>query len=401
MEVPLLAGVIIISAVVVLILLVRTRRYQRTIAELREAARAQRENANNLSAQSSAAFLERNALIQTVYDPVIFVDNLRRITAMNAPARRLCNCEPGISLIEATRSYELDALAGDAIKGESELPREFILNSRLYRTHAAPVGKGALLVLHDVSELQRLGRARRDFVANISHELRTPLTALRLLIDTFRFSYPDMPPAQQRLLSQMNDQTEALTQLVQELSDLTQIESGQMPMRMVGASLHDAAETILSRLQPQADRAGLTLINNIDEDAYGLFDPEQIRRVLSNLMHNAIKFTAQGSVTVFTCDGEEATHAISRLNVDPAAPEINLEEVIVIGVRDTGAGIPKEELPRIFERFYKVDRARGHAGTGLGLAIAKHIVEAHGGRIWAESALSKGTTFYFTLPRDG
>jgi two-component system phosphate regulon sensor histidine kinase PhoR len=122
--------------------------------------------------------------------------------------------------------------------------------------------------------------------------------------------------------------------------------------------------------------------------------------VLSNLLHNAIKFTTQGSITVFVCSNEEAARALSRLKTDPIAPEQNLEEMLVMGVRDTGVGIPKEALPRIFERFYKVDLARGHAGTGLGLAIAKHIVEAHGGLIWAESALSRGTTFYFTLPRD-
>lgn len=399
MEIAFLA-VIVISAIVVFILLERTRRTQRTITELREAAREQRERATRLSAQLHATTAERDALIQTVADPVIFVDNARHIAAMNAPARRLCNTDAGVSLIEATRSFELDALAGDAIRGESELPREFILNSRLYRAQASQVKKGALLVLRDVSELQRLGRARRDFVANISHELRTPLTALRLLIDTFRMSHADMPPAQQRLISQMNDQTESLTQLVQELSDLTQIESGQMPMRMVRASLHDMAQTAITRLQPQAERAGLALINNVPEVAYGLFDPEQIRRVLSNLLHNAIKFTPQGSVTVFLCEGDDATRALSKLPFDPSAPAINLEDVIVMGVRDSGAGIPKEDLPRIFERFYKVDRARGHAGTGLGLAIAKHIVEAHAGRIWAESALGKGATFYFTLPSE-
>lgn len=400
MEVALFAGIIIISAVVVFILLGRSRRDQQTIAALREAARIQRESASQLGSQVHTASAERNALIQTVSDPVIFVDHMRRITAMNPPATRLCNGGEGLSLIEATRSYELDALAGDAIKGESELPREFILNNRLYRGHASPVDKGALLVLRDVSELQRLGRARRDFVANISHELRTPLTALRLLIDTFRLSNPDMPPAQQRLIAQMNDQTESLTQLVQELSDLTQIESGQMPMRMVRASLHEVAQMAISLLQPQAERAGLELINSTRADALGLFDPDQIRRVLSNLLHNAIKFTPQGSITVFTCSGDEAVRAISLIPFDPTQPDIDLDDVIVTGVRDTGAGIPKDELPRIFERFYKVDRARGRAGTGLGLAIAKHIIEAHGGRIWAESALGKGTTFYFTLSRE-
>ena len=139
---------------------------------------------------------------------------------------------------------------------------------------------------------------------------------------------------------------------------------------------------MLARLKPQAERAKLQLVNEIDLETRALFDENQVQRVLSNLVHNAIKFTASGSITVFTSDAHSSA------------------DYIAVGVRDTGVGIPSEELPRIFERFYKVDRARGQAGTGLGLAIAKHIVEAHGGQIWAESALGKCTTFFFTVPRE-
>lgn len=124
--------------------------------------------------------------------------------------------------------------------------------------------------------------------------------------------------------------------------------------------------------------------------------------MLTNLVHNAIKFTPQGSVTVFIGTPEETAARLRMLA--QRLPDVQLppsEEVLLVGVRDTGVGIPKEELTRIFERFYKVDRARGKGGTGLGLSIAKHIVEAHGGQIWAESELGKGTTFYFTLLREG
>jgi two-component system phosphate regulon sensor histidine kinase PhoR len=400
MDIGLTIGIILVSFVVVLTLLLRANRYARGLEDLRETTRQLRNQSADLRKQFDACSTERNTLIETVFDPIIFVDSYRRITALNAAAVRL-GCEVGRTLIEAMRSYELDNLAGETIEGVSELPREFILNNRLFRAQAARLNDGAVLVLRDVSELQRLGRARRDFVANISHELRTPLTAMRLLLDAFRAQSPDISPTQQRLLNQMNNQTESLTQLVQELSELTQIESGQMSMRMVRASLREAAATAITRLLPQAERAGLTLTNEVDENVVGLFDPDQIGRVLSNLLHNAIKFTARGSVTVFAACGEEAERLLNAPKREPAGDGLNASDVIVVGVRDTGAGISREELPRIFERFYKVDRARGQAGTGLGLAIAKHIVEAHGGRIWAESTLGKGATFYFTLPKEG
>jgi len=400
MEPFLFVAIIAISFIAVIVLLVRNNRYVQQIDVQRIEARQLHNQIAELNTQISANTDTRDMLAEAVLDPVVFVDSDRHVTHANAMAARL-GCVVGQSLIEATRSFELDSLAGEAIANKSELPREFMLHNRLYRAQAAHLNKGAVLVLRDISELQRLGRARRDFVANISHELRTPLTAMRLLLDTFRADKNSVTPAQERLLAQMNDQTDSLTQLVQELSELTQIESGQMPMRMVRASLHEVAQTAITRLQPQAERAGLALTNEIGNDTKGLCDPEQMRRVLSNLVQNAIKFTASGSITIFVRTDSDADTLLRVLRDDPSAPDLTSEDVLIVGVRDTGVGIPKEELPRIFERFYKVDRARGQAGTGLGLAIAKHIVEAHGGRIWAESQLGKGTTFYFTVPREG
>jgi len=403
MNTAIMIGVIAVSCIVVVILLVRVNRAADDIAHLSEALRQTRRRLDELSAELEGCQAINDALAETVFDPVVLVDADRRVVACNAVADRLGICKIGHSLIEATRSYELDSLAGDALDGRAELPREFVLYNRLFRAQASRFAGGAVLVMRDVSELQRLGRARRDFVANISHELRTPLTAMRLLLDTFRAESANITPAQQRLLGQMCDQTESLTQLVQELSELTQIESGQMPMRMVRASLHEVTSTAIMRLLPQAEQAGLRMINAVPEALYGLFDPDQIRRVLSNLLHNGIKFTPQGSITVFTLSDEEADCQLQKLKASLGNVDVDLtsEDVLVVGVRDTGVGIPREELPRIFERFYKVDRARGQGGTGLGLAIAKHIVEAHGGRIWAESTLGKGTTFYFTVPREG
>ena len=365
------------------------------IAQLQRARRAERaliSKGSTRDLQSQLALLEHQAattntalaaLAETMPDPIFFVDGQHRITFYNSAAKKLLgdDCVPGRTLMEAARSHELDALATEVRVGEDER-REFTLHSRLFRSYVGQLSNGALLVLRDVSELQRLGRARRDFVANISHELRTPLTAIRLLADTLRQASP-VTPQQDKLLVNIGDQTVALTQLAQEMYDLSLIESGQLPMRMVVASVQDSAASVLARLKPQAERAGLQLVNEIDLEARALFDENQIQRVLSSLVHNAIKFTASGSITVFI------------------SSQYSSSDYIAIGVRDTGVGIPNEELPRIFERFYKVDRARGQAGTGLGLAIAKHTVEAHGGKIWVESALGKGTTFYFTVPSEG
>ncbi|MCS6847928.1 MAG: ATP-binding protein [Anaerolineae bacterium] len=400
MDTALMIGVIAVSFLVVIILLVRLRRALDEVTRLGDEMRQARRQLDATAGELAQCRAAKDALVEAVFDPVVFVDDDRRVVACNSAANRLGICKVGHSLIEATRSYELDNLAGDAIAGRAELPREFALHSRLFRAQAARFAGGAVLVLRDVSELQRLGRARRDFVANISHELRTPLTAMNLLLDTFRAESANITPAQQRLLGQMQDQTESLTQLVQELSELTQIESGQMPMRMVRASLHEVVSTAMTRLLPQAERAGLRMVNAVPEGLRGLFDPDQIRRVLSNLLHNAIKFTPQGEITAFVLSDEEAEKQLQKLRADPNGADLSVEDVLIVGVRDTGVGIPREELPRIFERFYKVDRARGQGGTGLGLAIAKHIVEAHGGRIWAESTLGRGTTFYFTVPRE-
>jgi two-component system phosphate regulon sensor histidine kinase PhoR len=167
--------------------------------------------------------------------------------------------------------------------------------------------------------------------------------------------------------------------MVEELLELSRIESGQAPLRLVPTPVEEVVVPPVDRLRHQAERAGLELIFLLPPDAFQvLADGERARLVLTNLVHNAVKFTPPGGrVTVAARpDGDE----------------------VVFSVQDTGVGIPSDDLPRIFERFYKADRARSGGGTGLGLAIAKHIVQGHGGRIWAESVEGQGSTFYFTLP---
>jgi two-component system phosphate regulon sensor histidine kinase PhoR len=238
---------------------------------------------------------------------------------------------------------------------------------------------GYLVILQDLTHVRRLETVRRDFISNISHELRTPLAGLKALVETLRDGALQDPPAARRFLSRMDAEVDALTQMVQELLTLSRIESGKAPLRLSPTSVDEIVLPPIERLRPQAEREEL-LINSFLPTGLPqvLADVERARQVVSNLVHNAIKFTPGGGVITVAAqlDGKQ----------------------VVISVEDSGVGIPLKDLPRIFERFYKADRARSGGGTGLGLAIARHIVQGHGGRIWVESVEGQGSKFYFSLP---
>jgi two-component system phosphate regulon sensor histidine kinase PhoR len=332
-------------------------------------------------------------------DGVIFIDSERHICKFNLASKYLLpDLKNEHSLIETSRSFNLDNFAKKLLNASTILPIELNLNGRLFHLSGIRLEDAnsdaiaAVLCLRDISELQRLGRARRDFVANLSHELRTPLTAIRLIVDGYFAAHLGDKPANPELtqtLTQISNQTSTLTQIAQEMYDLSLIESGRLPMRMMNKDLQDLATEVLTRLAPQAEFANLQLVNEIVPSTLALVDEAQIQRVLTNLVHNAIKFTSKGTVTLFIASS--------------VAAQSTPDDMLILGIRDTGVGISRDDLTRIFERFYKADRSRDRAmgvgGTGLGLAIAKHIVEAHGGKIWAESTLGKGSTFYFSVPK--
>jgi two-component system phosphate regulon sensor histidine kinase PhoR len=238
--------------------------------------------------------------------------------------------------------------------------------------------RGFLVILQDLTPIRRLETVRRDFIANISHELRTPLAGLKALVDTLRGGALKDPPAAKRFLKRMDAEVDALTQMVEELLELSRIESGRAPLRLVPTPLAEIVLPPTDRLRPQAESAGLSLAVLLPPQVPNvLADVERIQKVVTNLVHNALKFTPPGGSV--------------RVVAESAGQEV------IISVKDTGVGIPSEDLPRIFERFYKADRARSGGGTGLGLAIAKHIIQGHSGRIWVESVEGKGSTFYFSL----
>ncbi len=243
--------------------------------------------------------------------------------------------------------------------------------------------------MEDLTELRRLERVRRDFIANISHELRTPLASVRLLAETLEEAIDTDPERAQEFVEKIENEVQHLSGLVSELLELVRIESGQLPMAIEPVGSEQLVREVMARMLPLAQRHRVTLRTEIAQGETPVAaDSKHIARVLVNLVHNAIKFTpSDGEVVIGTRAQEEG-------------------RTQQFYVRDTGVGIRAEELPRIFERFYKADRARskvdyigpGGGGSGLGLAIARHVVEAHGGRISAESALGQGSTFSFTLP---
>src|SRR3990172_10169433 len=236
-----------------------------------------------------------------------------------------------------------------------------------------------LLLIQDLTRLRRLEKVRRDFISNVSHELRTPLASLKALSETLRDGALNDPEAAPRFLGRIETEVDALTQMTQELLDLSRIESGQVNLDLEEISPGMLLKSVAERMNMQAERAGLKLSMDTSTDLPDIQgDRIRLEQVLVNLVHNAVKFTqAGGSISLqAVVDGE----------------------VVRFSVRDTGAGIPSDELERVFERFYKADRARSGGGTGLGLSIAKHIVEAHGGRIWVESVEGRGSTFIFTIP---
>ncbi|HUS15195.1 MAG TPA: ATP-binding protein [Chloroflexia bacterium] len=341
---------------------------------------------------------ERNqmaAVLAHMHDGILVTDATGRLTSLNPAARRLLrlSAEQALqhSLVGVTHSHELhQALQAALATPGARQRQELLLGGRPVVAvltavpGGAPDGPAGLVVLQDVSELRRLERARRDFVANIGHELRTPLASIKLLVETLMTAIHDDPAAAETFLQRIDVELDGLTQLVRELLELSKIESGQVALERAREAVAPLLARAAGRLDAQAARAGLTLTVDVPPDLPAVdVDAARVEQVLVNLVHNAIKFTpAGGRVTVGA-----ALHP----------------EGVCIRVADTGVGIPLDDLPRIFERFYKVDKARSggrgpQGGTGLGLAVAKHLVQAHGGRIWAESPPGQGATFYFTLP---
>ncbi len=271
------------------------------------------------------------------------------------------------SLMRFTRAIELEELAQQAL---ADLPGKlhegnFRVESRSFDARVVRSEDGLAMALMETTELLRLNRARQDLVSNLSHELRTPLTSLRLLAETLSGPPGKDPEVAKRSIGKILDQVDVLQSMVQEMLDLAAIEAGHEVVRLRPVLAADLLRLASERLKDQADRRGLAFEMTPEEDLHVLADEESAIRCLVNVLHNAVKFSPE--------EGTIRLGAVAE-NGD-----------VRISVADQGPGLAPADLNRIFERFYRSDQARGTPGTGLGLAIARHIMEAHGGRIWAEN----------------
>lgn len=359
-----------------------TSREGQAAAQGRAEARAARDECEQRLLMAQAHL---DALGDANLDALFLLDGDRRIAWANGVAATMFGAEEahlGRSFIGVVRDFELNQAVLDAMAGHRPIVRQTAVDGRTLRIHAVPVeetGHTAVAV-EDVTELQRLGRARRDFIANISHEIRTPLANIDLAAQTLRNSSSRDTALVKRMLDQIEGQVQALSQLAQEMMDLSQIESGLALLKLVPVAVGPLVERSVAGLLPHAHLKGQHLSLFLPDDLTVLADEQQVSRVVRNLVHNAIKFAPDGGIISIYAEAVD-------------------EEDVRISVSDNGPGIPRDDQARIFERFYKQDHARSKGGTGLGLAIARHIVEGHGGKLWVESAPAQGATFCFTLPR--
>jgi two-component system phosphate regulon sensor histidine kinase PhoR len=329
------------------------------------------------------------AVLARMNDGVLMVDNLGNVQLLNSAAERMFRIKEadalGHTVIEVVRQHQLYELWKTCRQTGvvQSMTLEVNPDKLFLQTIATPFGQSlpghVLLVFQDLTRQHRLETIRQDFISNVSHELRTPLASMKALVETLQDGALEDPPAAHRFVARMEVEIDSLTQMVQELLELSRIESGKVPLQLKPVSPVDLITAAVERMRLQAERAGLNLLLDYQESFPSIVvDAERMQQVFINLIHNAIKFTLPGG-SIFVSVKKE-------------------ENNIIFTIKDTGIGIPAEDLSRIFERFYKTDRARSGGGTGLGLSIARHTIEAHGGKIWAESIQNQGSTFYISLP---
>jgi two-component system phosphate regulon sensor histidine kinase PhoR len=329
------------------------------------------------------------AVLSQMTDGMVILDSRGKVALINRAAERIFGIPQddavGRSAAEVFRHHQLIDLwrhcretgRPDSITVEAGAENPFL---QVIATSLGEALQGStLMVFQDLSRLRRLETVRRDFIANISHELRTPLASLQSLAETLHDSALEDRDAADRFLGLMQTEIDTMNQTVRELLELSRIESGDAPFDIRPADPADICADAAQRMEMLARRNGLTLENASPADLPRVkADLSRIGQVMMNLIHNAVKFTPSGGTIILSARIRE--------------PDVEFS------VKDSGIGIPAKDLPRIFERFYKADRSRASEGTGLGLSISRHIVEGHGGLIWAESAEGKGSTFFFTLP---
>jgi two-component system phosphate regulon sensor histidine kinase PhoR len=339
-------------------------------------------------------------ILRAMIEGVVVIARTGEVILINQHAEELFDLPEGSDhrgrhLIEMCRDPELQELLRETIATGVQKPMRELMLAGGERRHlsvsVSPLGEapvepfGFVLVFHDITELKRLEAMRRDFVANVSHELRTPLTAIRGYAETLLFGALEDRRRARQFLAVIDRHAERLSRLIDDLLALSDLELGKTPLKREAVQLESLVDEAIEVLGEKAARGRVTLTKAIPADLPLLVvDGDRLQQVLINLTDNAVKYTPVGGRVTIS----------AQVAGNGPAPVVDVE------VSDTGIGIPAEDLPRLTERFYRVDKARSRelGGTGLGLAIVKHIVQAHGGRLHIASRLNVGTTVRFSVP---
>jgi two-component system, OmpR family, phosphate regulon sensor histidine kinase PhoR len=370
------------------------RRHERLQMECRRAEQALETAQKQHYREISQIEAEQQALFNSMSEGVLILDQSGRVQLVNRSLLEFFGLKVdvrGQTIMEAFRLQELAEVA-------RRLPQEKIVqgvelqlpgvNGGWLQFNAAAMldrdsnQRGSILVFHDLTRLRQLENTRQEFVANVSHELRTPLSLIKGFVETLLDGAKDDPELSGRFLRTIEKHTDRLTFLIEDLLTISRLESGQIVMNLHEVELRKEAARVIEDLQARAAGKNAHLQNDVPPELTARADTDRLQQVLFNLVENAIKYGRN-----------EGTVVIGGRRDDTGRVEF--------WVQDNGPGIPAEAKDRIFERFYRVDRARSRetGGTGLGLSIVKHIVQAHGGEVWVKSELGQGAAFYFTLPQ--
>jgi two-component system phosphate regulon sensor histidine kinase PhoR len=336
---------------------------------------------------------QQNALFDSMAEGLLLLDETGRIQLANRAFSRLFGLNADVrsrTIMEALRLHELTELVETLGTERQSIEHEFRLsrpNERWLQVNGAAIlngdgeRHGTILVFHDLTRLKQLESARKEFVANVSHELRTPLSLIKGYVETLLDGAKDNPEVASKFLLTIERNAERLKLLIEDLLTISELESGRVKLNVQSVPLAQLVEKVFDEFKSRTAARNVNLINQVPDLAV-LADAVRLEQVLGNLTENAIKYGDPNGKVI------AGARAIE-------------DHQIEIFVKDDGPGVPAESLERIFERFYRVDKARSReqGGTGLGLSIVKHIIQTHGGRVWAKSELGQGATFFFTLPQ--
>jgi two-component system phosphate regulon sensor histidine kinase PhoR len=363
---------------------------------LEVAARRETEQLKHAHQQEAAQAQSRQeALFDSMAEGLLLLDAEGRIQLANRAFQNLFGVAGHVrsrTIMEALRLHDLAELVDSLGQQKHVVEHELKLsrpNERWLQVNGATLlngdgrRQGTVLVFHDLTRLKQFERTRQEFVANVSHELRTPLSLIKGYAETLLDGARDNPEVATKFLQTIDRNAERLKLLIEDLLTISELESGRVQLNLQSVLLRSVMDKVVSDFKAKAAGKNTLMMNEAPSELLVRADPDRLEQVLGNLVDNAIKYGRNEGVIALT-----------------ARPLDNGQ--VEVAVQDDGPGIPREALERVFERFYRVDKARSReqGGTGLGLSIVKHIVQSHGGKVWATSELGHGASFFFTLPRD-